>query len=82
MLERFGYELLTSENAGDLMATKDGKKYVVAFATPTDIAPTPLGPIIRLHSVVVAANAVAGFFISASTFGSTCSGATFRYPTT
>lgn len=64
MLERLGYELLTPETAADLVATKDGKKYVIAFARPTDIAPTPLGDITRLHSVVVAANAVAGFFIT------------------
>jgi len=43
---------------------KDGKKYVVAFATPTDLAPTPLGHLTRLHSVVVASNAAAGFYIT------------------
>ena len=64
MLERLGYELLTSETAADVVAMRDGKKYVVAFATPTDLAPTPLGQITRLHSVVVAASAAAGFFIT------------------
>jgi hypothetical protein len=64
MLERLGYELLTSETAADVVVMRDGKKYVVAFATPTDLAPTPLGQITRLHSVVVAASAAAGFFIT------------------
>jgi Restriction endonuclease len=64
MLERLGYEVLTPETAADVVMTKDGKKYVVAFATPTDLAPTPLGHITRLHSAVVAAGAAAGFFIT------------------
>ncbi|MGH7121833.1 MAG: restriction endonuclease [Acetobacteraceae bacterium] len=64
MLERLGYELLTTENAGDLVTLKDGKKYVVAFAEPSEHAPTPIGQLTRLHSVVVAASAAAGFFIT------------------
>jgi hypothetical protein len=63
MLERLGYELLTPETAADLVTIKDGKKYVVAFATP-DLAPTPLGHLTRLHSAVIVANAAAGFFIT------------------
>jgi hypothetical protein len=34
MLERLGYELLTPETVADMQATKDGRKYVVAFAAP------------------------------------------------
>ena len=64
MLERLGHELLTPETAANLVTTKDGKKYVVAFASMTDLAPTPLGDLARLHAVVVAANAAAGFFIT------------------
>jgi Restriction endonuclease len=64
MLERLGYELLTPEIAANLVTTKDGKKYVVAFASMTDLAPTPLGDLTRLHSTVVAAGAAAGFFIT------------------
>lgn len=64
MLERLGYELLTPETAADLVMTKDGIKYVVAFATPTDLAPTPLGHLARLHEVVVASNAAAGYYIT------------------
>ena len=61
MLERLGYELLTLDTATDLVITKDGKKYVVAFAPPTDLEPTATGHLTRLHSVVVAGNADAGF---------------------
>jgi hypothetical protein len=64
MLERLGHELLTPDTAINLVTTKDGKKYVVAFAAPTDLAPTPLGELTRLHAVVVATNAAAGFFIT------------------
>jgi Restriction endonuclease len=64
MLENLGYELLTLDTAADLITMKDGKKYVVAFATPTDLAPTPIGHLARLHSAVIAANAAAGFFIT------------------
>ena len=64
MLEHLGYELLTPEIAANLVTTKDGKKYVVAFASMTDLAPTPLGDLTRLHSAVVAAGAAAGFFIT------------------
>ncbi|HTV28231.1 MAG TPA: restriction endonuclease [Xanthobacteraceae bacterium] len=64
MLERLGHELLTPETAADFVTMKDGNKYVVAFASPNELAPTPLGQLSRLHSVVVAANAVAGYFIT------------------
>ncbi len=64
MLERLGHELLTPEIAANLVTTKDSKKYVVAFASMTDLAPTPLGDLTRLHSAVVAAGAAAGFFIT------------------
>jgi hypothetical protein len=40
MLERLGHELITPDTAADIVTIKDGKKYVVAFATPTDLAPT------------------------------------------
>jgi Restriction endonuclease len=64
MLEYLGYELLTPETANDLVLMKEGEKYVVAFASQTDLAPTPVGHLTRLHSAVVAAGASAGFFIT------------------
>jgi hypothetical protein len=64
MLERLGYDLLTSDTAADVIAAKDGKKYLVAFAPPTELAPTHINHVSRLHKAVVAANAAAGFFIT------------------
>jgi hypothetical protein len=34
MLERLDYELLTPETAADLLATKDGKKYLFSSPSP------------------------------------------------
>ncbi len=61
MLELPQPERFYPETAADLVTAKDGKKYVVAFASMTDTAPTPLGHVTRLHSLVAAANAAAGF---------------------
>jgi hypothetical protein len=68
MLENLGYELLTPETAADIVTVKDGKKYLVAFASTTDIAPTQINHLTRLHSAVVEANAAAGFFITTRGF--------------
>jgi hypothetical protein len=37
---------------------------VVAFAPATELAPTPLGHLTRLHAAVISADADAGFFIT------------------
>jgi hypothetical protein len=42
MLERLGYQLVTSESAGNLVATKDGCKYIVACAPPAEFTPTSM----------------------------------------
>ena len=63
-LALLGYELLTPDSAGDVVAIKDGKKYLVAFASDTELAPTHTNHLTRLHSAVVAAGAAAGFFIT------------------
>jgi hypothetical protein len=34
MLERLGYAVITDPSAADLVVTKDGRKHVVACATP------------------------------------------------
>lgn len=68
MLQRLGYELVTSENTADLVTTKDGKKYLVAFGPAADPAPIPVRELSRLHSAVVAANAAAGFFVTTRGF--------------
>jgi Restriction endonuclease len=64
MLERLDYELITSEMAADLLATKDGKKYVVTFASTTDQSATRPNELSRLHAAVIKANAAAGFYIT------------------
>ncbi len=53
MLERLGYELLTPETAADLLAIKDGKKYLVAFASTLDPQPVQANHLTRLHSAIV-----------------------------
>lgn len=64
MLEQLGYELLTPDTASDVVAMKDGKKYLIAFAPPTDLLPTHTNHLTRLHSAVISAGAAAGFFIT------------------
>ena len=64
MLERLGYELLTSETAAELLIMKDGQKSVAAFAPANDFAPTSVGHVTRLHSSVIAAGAASGFFVT------------------
>lgn len=68
MLERLGYEIVTDASAADFIATKDGRKHVIACANPTEAAPTGTPALTRLHDAIVAANADAGFFITARTF--------------
>jgi hypothetical protein len=68
MLEHFGHELATTENAAVLVMTKGGHKFVVSLAAPTNLAPTALRDLTRLHSAVIAASATSGFFITARGF--------------
>lgn len=68
MLERLGYQLMTPETATDLLAMKDGKKYVIAFASTLDQQPTQANQLTRLHSAVIAGNADAGFYITTRGF--------------
>jgi len=60
MLERLDYELLTSETAADLLAIKDGKKYVIAVASTTHQSATRPNELTRLHAAVINANAAGG----------------------
>ncbi len=68
MLERLGYELLTPETATDLLATKDGKKYLVAFASTSDPQPVQANHLTRLHSAIVTNNTAAGFYVTTRGF--------------
>jgi restriction endonuclease len=68
MLERLGYELLTAETATDLLAIKDGRKHVVAFAATTDQLPTQANHLSRLHQTIIATNAAGGFYVTTRGF--------------
>jgi hypothetical protein len=68
MLERLGYELLTPETATDLLAIKDGKKYLVAFASTSDLSPVQANHLTQLHSAIVTNNAAAGFYVTTRGF--------------
>jgi hypothetical protein len=42
MLERLGHELITDASAAYLVTTKNGSKFVTAFASPAVLAPTAM----------------------------------------
>jgi Restriction endonuclease len=62
MMERLGYYVIAT--APELVATKDGQKYVVACATPANPAPTQTRELARLHAAVVSAKAHIGFYVT------------------
>jgi hypothetical protein len=68
MLERLGYELLTPETARDMQATKEGRKYVVTFASTMDPLPTQANHLTRLHQAINATNAAGGFYVTTRGF--------------
>jgi hypothetical protein len=68
MLERLGYELLTPETADDLLAIKDGQKYVVACASTSDPLPTQANHLTGLHQAIIATNAARGFYVTTRGF--------------
>jgi hypothetical protein len=68
MLERLGYELLTPETADNLLAIKDGEKFVVAFASTSDPLPTQANHLTELHRAIIATNAVRGFYVTTRGF--------------
>ncbi|OXC78653.1 restriction endonuclease [Caballeronia sordidicola] len=68
MLERSGYEVQTAPDAGNLVTTKDGKKYLVAIAPTNNSASIPVRDVMRLHSAVIEANAAEGFFVTTRGF--------------
>jgi hypothetical protein len=66
MLERLGHTLITG--AGDIITTKEGRKYITACATPTDPALAKAGALRRLHQAVVAHGAARGFYVTPRSF--------------
>lgn len=68
MLDRSGYEVQTAPDAGNLVTTKDGKKYLVAIAPTNNSASIPVRDLMRLHDAVIEANATEGFFVTTRRF--------------
>jgi hypothetical protein len=68
MLVRLRYEVLTPETATDLLAIKDGEKYVVAFASTVDQLPTQANHLTGLHKAIIATNAASGFYVTTRGF--------------
>jgi hypothetical protein len=68
MLVRLRYEVLTPETATDLLVIKDGKKYVVAFASTVDQLPTQANHLTGLHKAIIATNAAGGFYVTTRGF--------------
>jgi hypothetical protein len=54
--------------AGDLIAMKDGAKFIVAFGSATDQAPIAVPQLTRLHGAIIAASAAGGFYITSRGF--------------
>lgn len=65
MLERLGHVLIS---IGDLVTTKDGRKYITVCATPTDQTPTKTPALRRLHEAVITASAARGFYVTPRAF--------------
>ncbi len=68
MLERLGYTHEATTPAGDILLTKDDRKFVVAVARRSDIEPIQARPIARLHDTIIRTNAAAGFFVTSRVF--------------
>ena len=66
MLDRLGYTLVATTDAGELIVMKDDRKLVVTCARPAE----PVRPqaIARLHETILSANAAAGFYVTARSF--------------
>ncbi|MFL9935414.1 restriction endonuclease [Paraburkholderia sp. RL18-103-BIB-C] len=68
VLDRSGYEVQTAPDAGNLVTTKDEKKYLVAIAPRNSSASIPVRDLMRLHDAVIEANAAEGFFVTTRGF--------------
>jgi len=68
MMERLGHTIITDPSAPDLVTTKAERKFIIACARPTDLAPTGTLDLARLHDAVIATNAQRGIYVTARTF--------------
>src|SRR4051794_26011278 len=62
MLERLGYIDHATDDAGDLIMSKNGRKLVIACAKPPE--PVRRQAIVRLHDAIMRSNAAAGFYVT------------------
>jgi hypothetical protein len=63
MPERLGHTLISAAG-GDIVTTKEGRKYITACADPCDRDPTKAPALRRLHDAVVFASAAHGFYVT------------------
>jgi hypothetical protein len=68
MVERLGHTVINNPTAPNLVTTKDGRKYIIACATPSDPAPAGTREIGRLHDTVITANAQRGIYVTTRSF--------------
>jgi hypothetical protein len=68
MVERLGHTVHNNPTAAALVTTKQGQKYVIACATPSDPGPTAMRDIARLHDAVIAQTAQRGIYVTARNF--------------
>ena len=66
MFERLDHTVITIRP--DLVTERYGRKYVIAWATPTDHAPVKTPALKRLRDTVLAANAVKGIYVTPRSF--------------
>jgi hypothetical protein len=68
MVERLGHTVQNNPTAADLITAKQGEKYIIACATPSDPAPTAMRDVARLHDVVIAQGAQRGIYVTTRNF--------------
>jgi hypothetical protein len=68
MVERLGHTVVTEPGAPNLVTVKDGRKFIIACATPADSEPAGTGDLARLHDAVIAASAQSGIYVTTRSF--------------
>ncbi|MBV8092845.1 MAG: restriction endonuclease [Acetobacteraceae bacterium] len=66
MLERLGHTLVSAGN--NIVTVKDGRKYIIACAPPTDPDPIKTPALRRLHEAVAATGAARGIYVTPRSF--------------
>jgi hypothetical protein len=68
MVERLGHTVHNNPTTAALVTTKQGQKYIIACATPSDPGPTGMRDIARLHDAVIAQGAQRGIYVTTRYF--------------